>query len=44
VFPDFSAGLVDGLSKAWFWAALIAQIIVCVGFLMFFRKEQLNKP
>jgi len=44
VFPDFSAGAIDGLSKAWFWVALAFQISICLGFLTFFRKEQLNKP
>ena len=44
VFPDFSGGVGDGLTKAWFWVALIMQLIICVGFFMFFRKEQLSKP
>jgi alpha-1,3-glucan synthase len=44
VFPDFSEGAIAGLSKAWFWIALAFQIIVCIGFLKFFRKEQLSKP
>lgn len=42
VFPDFSLG-GDGLRKGWFWAALFAQLIVCIGFMKFFRKEQLGK-
>ena len=44
VFPDFSAGFADGLSKPWFWVALAFQLLICVGFFMFFRKEQLSKP
>lgn len=44
VFPDFSGGIGDGLTKAWFWVCLIMQLIICVGFFMFFRKEQLSKP
>lgn len=33
-----------GLSYAGFWICLIFQIIVCVGYFAFFRKEQLSKP
>ncbi|KAL3424556.1 glycosyl transferase group 1 [Phlyctema vagabunda] len=44
VFPDFSAGVVDGLSKPWFWIALAAQLVIPIGFFKFFRKEQLSKP
>ena len=44
VFPDFSGGFSSGLSKAWFWVALGMQLIICVGFFTFFRKEQLSKP
>jgi alpha-1,3-glucan synthase len=44
VFPDFSAGADYALGKAWFWVALAFQIFVCLGFLKFFRNEQLNKP
>jgi alpha-1,3-glucan synthase len=44
VFPDFSAGVVQGLSKPWFWIALAAQLIIPLGFFKFFRKEQLSKP
>ncbi|KAF2667663.1 alpha-1,3-glucan synthase [Microthyrium microscopicum] len=44
VFPDFSAGADFVLSKAWFWVALGFQVLVCLGFLKFFRSEQLNKP
>ena len=44
VFPDFSAGAMPGLGKAWFWVALLFNLTVPVGFFMFFRKEQLSKP
>ncbi|OQD89036.1 hypothetical protein PENANT_c003G00867 [Penicillium antarcticum] len=44
VFPDFSAGIIEGISKPWFWIALICQLAIPVGFFMFFRNEQLNKP
>lgn len=44
VFPDFSMGLDFALSKAWFWVGLAAQLLICVGFFKFFRKEQINKP
>jgi alpha-1,3-glucan synthase len=44
VFPDFSEGLGTVFSKPWFWVGLGTQIIVCVGFFKFFRKEQISKP
>ncbi|PVH93295.1 glycosyltransferase family 5 protein [Periconia macrospinosa] len=44
VFPDFSAGVVAGLRKPWFWIALAAQLVIPLGFFKFFRKEQLSKP
>lgn len=44
VFPDFSEGIVEGISKPWFWIALGCQLAIPIGFFMFFRKEQLNKP
>lgn len=44
VFPDFSAGVVKGLEQPWFWIALACQLAIPVGFFVFFRKEQLNKP
>lgn len=43
-FPDFSTGVFSGLGKVWFWVGLVGQIVVCVGFFKFFRKEQLSKP
>jgi len=44
VFPDFSEGAMPGISKAWFWVALILQLILPLGFFKFFRKEQVSKP
>ena len=44
VFPDFSLGVGAGLGKAWFWVALLCQVVVCGGFFVFFRKGQLFKP
>lgn len=44
VFPDFSAGVIQGIAKPWFWIALGCQLIVPLGFFKFFRKEQLSKP
>ncbi|KAL8672680.1 MAG: hypothetical protein Q9168_002864 [Polycauliona sp. 1 TL-2023] len=44
VFPDFSAGYMEGLGKPWFWVALGFQLMIPVGFFAFFRKEQLSKP
>ncbi len=43
IFPNLATSL-DGLKNAWFWIGLIAQIVVCVGFFRWFRKEQLTKP
>jgi alpha-1,3-glucan synthase len=44
LFPDFTAGPFPGLMRPWFWIGLGFQILVCVGFFRFFRKEQLSKP
>lgn len=44
VFPNFSVQAADGLKHAWFWIALICQLVICLGFLKVFRKEQLFKP
>jgi alpha-1,3-glucan synthase len=44
VFPDLSMGVGAALSKPWFWAGLITQLLVCAGFFKFFRKEQISKP
>ncbi|OLL21883.1 Cell wall alpha-1,3-glucan synthase ags1 [Neolecta irregularis DAH-3] len=48
VFPNFTNWQFgDGSGpwgKAYFWMGLACQLIICVGFLLFFRKEQLSKP
>ncbi|KAJ9616593.1 Cell wall alpha-1,3-glucan synthase ags1 [Cladophialophora chaetospira] len=44
VFPDFSAGAIQAISKPWFWIALACQLVIPVGFFMVFRKAQLSKP
>lgn len=43
VFPNFALGS-SGLSTVGFWLGLLMQILICVGFALFFRKEQLTKP
>lgn len=42
-FPDLAVSL-SGLSNAWFWICMLAQIIIAIGYYAFFRKEQLTKP
>lgn len=44
VFPDFTRGAYPGVTKAWFWVGLACQLLICVGFFRYFRKEQLTKP
>ncbi|KUJ12806.1 alpha-1,3-glucan synthase Ags2 [Mollisia scopiformis] len=45
VFPDFGRESVSAcLGSGWFWMGLGCQMVVCVGFFKFFRKEQLSKP
>lgn len=43
ISPDISGG-VSAIWTAWFWIALFFQILICAGFFLFFRKEQLSKP
>lgn len=43
VFPNLAIDS-SGLGQVGFWIALLLQIIVCIGFAAFFRKEQLSKP
>lgn len=43
ISPDISKGLGE-MWQAWFWIGLVCNLSVCVGFFMFFRKEQLSKP
>ncbi|KAL8812634.1 MAG: hypothetical protein Q9200_000893 [Gallowayella weberi] len=44
VFPNFSLGAERGLRHHWFWIALWFQLVIPVGFFVFFRKAQLFKP
>ena len=43
ISPDISKGIGE-IWQAWFWIGLICNLGVCVGFFVFFRKEQLSKP
>ena len=43
VFPNLVLG-TGGLKQPGFWVALGLQLVICVGFFKFFRKEQLQKP
>ncbi|KAK2735900.1 Cell wall alpha-1,3-glucan synthase ags1 [Onygenales sp. PD_40] len=43
IHPDISGG-IDTLWTAWFWICLFFQLLICGGFFLFFRKEQLSKP
>ncbi|KUI66955.1 Cell wall alpha-1,3-glucan synthase mok13 [Cytospora mali] len=44
VFPNLAMGLWEGVNNVWLWVPLVLQLLVCVGFFVFFRKEQLFKP
>jgi alpha-1,3-glucan synthase len=48
VFPDFSyfrpGDSLEIFQKVWFYVGLFCQLLICVGYFMFFRKEQLQKP
>ncbi len=45
VFPGLSEGLDVVLHETyWFQTALLAQLVIQIGFFMFFRKGQLSKP
>ncbi|EAW10021.1 alpha-1,3-glucan synthase Ags3 [Aspergillus clavatus NRRL 1] len=35
---------VDKVGNAWFWISLFFQLLASFGFLLFYRKEQLNRP
>ncbi|PYH95993.1 hypothetical protein BO71DRAFT_472854 [Aspergillus ellipticus CBS 707.79] len=43
ISPDVTVG-PSSIANAWFWVCLFFQLLICAGFLMFFRKEQLTKP
>jgi len=48
VFPDFSSWRLgddrEVFRKICFYVGLGFQVLVCVGYFKFFRKEQLTKP
>lgn len=44
VFPDFSAGIAGGLSRANSWVCLSFLLSINILCFLFFRKEQLQKP
>ncbi|KAE8155104.1 hypothetical protein BDV25DRAFT_169289 [Aspergillus avenaceus] len=43
ISPDPTFG-ASSIANAWFWVGLFCQLLICAGFLLFFRKEQLSKP
>ncbi|CRG86853.1 alpha-1,3-glucan synthase [Talaromyces islandicus] len=43
ISPDIGTG-ISSLWVAWFWIGLFFQLLICGGFFLFFRKEQLSKP
>ncbi|KAJ5986732.1 hypothetical protein N7451_011097 [Penicillium sp. IBT 35674x] len=43
ISPDIGSSL-ERLGNAWFWIALSFQLLASFGFLLFYRREQLNRP
>ena len=43
VFPNLAMGL-EGLRYPAFWITIVFQLVICVGFFRWFRREQLTKP
>jgi alpha-1,3-glucan synthase len=43
-YPTLAHSISEGLSGPGFWICMLAQIAVCIGYIAFFRKEQLSKP
>ncbi|KAH8691393.1 alpha-1,3-glucan synthase Ags2 [Talaromyces proteolyticus] len=43
ISPDIGTG-ISNIWVPWFWVGLFFQILICGGFFLFFRKEQLSKP
>ncbi|KAF4765071.1 hypothetical protein N7455_003955 [Penicillium solitum] len=43
ISPDVGSSL-DRIGNAWFWIALFFQLLASFGFLLFYRREQLNRP
>jgi len=48
VFPDLSSYSIgdptDVFKKAWFYVGLISQIVICIGYFLFFRKVPPSTP
>jgi len=44
VFVNLALFPGQAASQAWFWVVMVLQLVICAGFLLFFRKEQLFKP
>ena len=44
VFPNLAIDPAQKVQSGNFWGCLVCQVVVCVGFAAFFRKEQLFKP
>lgn len=44
VFPNFALDTLYGLRQHWFWIALFFQLVIPIGFFVYFRKSQLFKP
>ena len=44
ISPNIGSDGASALLEPWFWVGLIANLLVCVGFYKFYRKEQLSKP
>lgn len=48
VFPDLSSYNIgdptDVFQKAWFYVGLISQIVICIGYFLFFRKVPPSTP
>ncbi|KAL9621193.1 MAG: hypothetical protein Q9160_004325 [Pyrenula sp. 1 TL-2023] len=43
ISPDVSGG-ISAIWTPWFFVSLAANLLICAGFFLFFRKEQLSKP
>ncbi|KAJ6045859.1 hypothetical protein N7499_001403 [Penicillium canescens] len=43
ISPDVGSS-ADKVANAWFWIALFFQLLASFGFLLFYRREQLNRP
>jgi alpha-1,3-glucan synthase len=43
ISPDISGG-IGSIWQAWFWVGLVCNLLICLGFYKFYRKEQLQKP